>query len=60
MTKFKRKLQRLFEMSPFARTQASSGECHWSIASSMTLCSRLSHTSIKRCFRSSTSRTFAR
>ena len=31
---------------PFARTQTRSRERHWSIASSMTLCSRLSHTSI--------------
>ena len=30
----------------FTRTQARSRERHWSIASSMTLCSRLSHTSI--------------
>jgi len=38
---------------PFPRTQPRSREHHWSIASSMTLCSRLSHTLIKRCFRSS-------
>jgi len=36
---------------PFAWTRARSCERH----SSMTLCSRLSHTSIKHCFRSSTS-----
>ena len=35
--KFKCKLQRLFEMSPFARTQAQSRERHWSIVSSVTL-----------------------
>ena len=42
--------------TPFARTHARSRERHWLIVSSMTLCLRLSHTLIKRCFRSSTSR----
>jgi len=40
---------------PLAWTRACSRESHWWIVSSMTLCSRLSHTSIKRCFRSSMS-----
>jgi len=44
---------------PFAWTQARSLERHWSITSSMMLCFSLSHTSIKRCFISSTSHTFA-
>ena len=44
---------------PFAWTRAQSRERNWSIVSSMMLFSRLSHASIKCCFRSSTSRTFA-
>jgi len=55
------KLQRLFKMSPFCmnRTRARSCERHLSIVLSMAICSRLSHTSIRRYFRWSTSYTFA-
>jgi len=45
MTKFKCKLQRLFKILPFCMDKGSwarSRERHWSIVSSMTLCSRLS------------------